>query len=130
MIAGFVNAYMEPVVPVAIVDSNGYRWRWEVVVDTGFNGDLTLPAELIEQLGLTLVGNADTTLADGQTIKSDYYRATTIWDGEYRNVYVVESATESLLGTNLIQGGTLTVQMWEGGDVVIDYATPPSRPPP
>ena len=126
MIAGFVNAYLEPVVPVAIVDSNGYRWRWEVVVDTGFNGDLTLPAEFIEQLGLNLVGNTDTTLADGQTVESDYYRATTIWYGEYRDIYVIQSATESLLGTNLFHDGVLTIQMWEGGEVVIDYATPPS----
>ena len=120
MIVGRVNADLEPVVPIAIVDNRGYRWRWEVVVDTGFNGDLTLPAEFIQQLGVSLVGEADATLADGQTVKSKYYRTTMLWDGSYRDVYVVESATESLLGTNLIQGSTLTAQIWEGGDVVIE----------
>ncbi len=53
-----------------------------------------------------------------------------IWEGELLTVDVMESDNQSLLGTNLIHEGVLTVQMWEGGDVIIDYAKPPSRPPP
>ena len=60
------------------------------------------------------------TLAVGQTVKSKFYEVTVVWDGEYRTAYVMESATESLLGINLIQGSTLTIQMWVGGDVVIE----------
>ena len=130
MIAGFVNQHLEPIVPVAILDANGYRWRREVVVDTAFDGDLTLPSEFIEQLGYASAGETEMTLADGQTVKCNFYEALAVWDGDYRTVYVTESASQSLLGTNLIQGSTLTIQMWEGGDVIIDYATPPYHPPP
>ena len=96
MIAGFVNQDFEPIVPVAILDINGYRWRQEVVVDTGFDSDLTLDAEFIEQLGFTPAGQTEMTLADGQTVKAAiYYEATVIWDGDYRGVYVMESETSS-----------------------------------
>ena len=118
------------IVPVTILDINQYRWRREVVVDTAFDGDLTFPSEFIEQLGFTSAGETDMTLADGQTVKCNFYEVTAIWDGDYRTVYVMESATQYLLGTKLIQGSTLMVQIWEGGEVVIDYATLPSRPPP
>ena len=128
MIAGLVNQYLEPIVPVTILDTNEYRWRREVVVDTAFDGDLTLPSEFIEQLGYISAGETDMTLADGQSVKCNFYEAAAVWDGEYRTVYIMESATEYLLGTNLIQGGTLTVQMWEGGEVIIDSPTPHPRP--
>ncbi len=130
MIDGFVNQYLEPIVPVTILDINQYRWRQEVVVDTGFDGDLTFPSEFIQQLGFTSAGETDMTLADAQTVKCNFYQVTAIWDGDYRTVYLMESATQSLLGTNLMQGSMLTVQMWVGGDVAINYATPPSHPPP
>ena len=120
MIAGFVNQDLEPIVPVAILDSHGYRWRQEVIVDTGFDSDLTLAAEYIGQLGFTPAGQTEMTLADGQTVKCNFYEATVIWDGDYRGVYVLESENQFLLGTNLFRGSTLTVQMWAGGDVVID----------
>lgn len=111
---------MEPIVSVDLIDDNGYRWRREVVIDTGFSGDLTLPAEFIHELGLTLAGQVDATLADGQTVETNQYMATAVWDGEHLAVDVMESSNQFLLGTNLFRGRTLTVQMWEGGDVVID----------
>lgn len=111
---------MEPIVSVDLVDDNGYRWRREVVIDTGFSADLTLPVEFIHLLGLTLAGQVDATLADGQTVETNQYLATAIWDGEHLTVDVMESRNQFLLGTNLIAGSTLTVQMWEGGDVFIE----------
>ena len=128
MISGYVNSDFEAIVPVALVDGNGYRWRQEVVIDTGFNGDLTLPTELIGQLALILVGQTMMTLADGQTIEANQYQATAVWDGEQLTVDVMESESQSLLGTNLIYGSTIIIQMWAGGDVVIDYSAPPSQP--
>ncbi len=120
MITGYVNRHMEAIVAVDIIDHNGFRWRREVIVDTGFSGDLTLPAEFIHQLGLTLAGQVDATLADGQTVETNQYQATAVWDGEHVTVDMMESRNQFLLGTNLVEGRTLTVQMWAGGDVFID----------
>ena len=63
MIAGLVNQDLEPIVPAAISDIHGYRWRQEVIVDTGFDSDLTLDAEFIGQLGFTPAGQTEMTLA-------------------------------------------------------------------
>ncbi len=120
MIFGYVNRNLDPIVAVFVVDGNGYRWRQEVVVDTGFNGDLTLPTEFVDHLGLVLVGQTELTLATGQTVDTNQYQAKAIWDGEPLAVDVMESENQYLLGTNLLHGRTLTVQMWAGGDVVID----------
>ena len=120
MISGYVNRNLDPIVAIFVVDHNGHRWRQEVVVDTGFNGDLTFPAGMIQEMGLRLYGLIEVTLADGQTNLYNHYEATVLWERETRFVYVIESEDQFLLGTNLIEGRTLTVQMWEGGDVFID----------
>ena len=120
MIFGYVNRNLDPIVAVIVMDDNGHSWRQEVVVDTGFNGDLTLPASTIREMGLRLYGLIEVTLADGQTNSYHHYEATVLWEGGERTVQVMESADQFLLGTNLVAGRTLTVQMWEGGDVVID----------
>ena len=126
MITGYVNQALEPVVPVAVLDRNGHRWRLEVVVDTGFSGDLTLPLASINELGLPWRGSMEMFQADGRAVKCHRYAATIIWDGQHRTIEVMESATESLLGTNLLNGYLLTIQMTAGGEVSIaELPAPP-----
>lgn len=52
MINGAVDDLGQASVPLEIRFSDGRFYSLEVVVDTGFNGHLTLYPELIEQLGL------------------------------------------------------------------------------
>ena len=120
VITGYVNRFLEAVIPIAILDSNGHRWRNEVVIDTGFSGDLTLPAELIVEMALVQSGEIETVQADGQPKMFNYYRTAVLWDGNYHEANVLESATESLLGVNLLTGRLLTVQMVVGGNVLIE----------
>jgi len=47
MIAGWVNAYYEAVIPIHLQDATGNIHEFEAILDTGFNGTLTLPSELI-----------------------------------------------------------------------------------
>ena len=123
MITGHVNRRMEAIIPIALLDSHGALWRHEVVVDTGFNGDLTLPADFIRQLGFAEPGQLLAELADGQVIMCNYYHITILWEGFRQSVEVMESETQSLLGTNLLRGRMLMMQMIDGGDVIIDDLT-------
>ena len=123
MITGHVNRRMEAIIPIALLDSNGALWRHEVVVDTGFNGDLTLPADFIRQLGFAEPGQLLAELADGQVIMCNYHHIIILWEGFRRSVEVMESETQSLLGTNLLRGRMLMMQMIDGGDVIIDDLT-------
>ncbi len=50
MIIGRVNAFYEAVVPIHLQDSTGNIHQYEAILDTGFNGTLTLPSELITKL--------------------------------------------------------------------------------
>ena len=50
MIEGFVNANLEAVVNVPIRGPAGQTREVEAVIDTGFNGFLTLPPSLVVEM--------------------------------------------------------------------------------
>ncbi len=50
MITGIVNADFEPIISLSICGSDGKIYTQEAIVDTGFNGLLSLPPDLISQL--------------------------------------------------------------------------------
>jgi clan AA aspartic protease len=54
--------------------------RIEAVVDTGFNGSLSLPLSLVTFLKLPWDNVVRGTLADGSTTLLPVYRASIVWD--------------------------------------------------
>jgi hypothetical protein len=52
MITGTVNADFEPIISLSIRGSDGNIYPHNAIVDTGFNGWLSLPPEFIAQLNL------------------------------------------------------------------------------
>jgi predicted aspartyl protease len=52
MITGIVNADFEPIIPLSVFGSDGKIYSQDAIVDTGFNGWLSLPTDLIAQLNL------------------------------------------------------------------------------
>ena len=59
MIEGFVNANREAVVTIPLLGPAGQTREIAAVVDTGFNGYLTLPPTLEAELGLSVVGDGE-----------------------------------------------------------------------
>lgn len=51
------------------------------VIDTGFTGELTLPEELIRELGYLYVGSADGVLADGSESLMHFYEGAVLRHG-------------------------------------------------
>ena len=45
MITGFVNIEFEPIIPLLIRHAEGKIFTQEAIVDTGFNGWLSLPPD-------------------------------------------------------------------------------------
>ena len=88
----------------------------EAVLDTGFNGFLALPPDLIASLDLDYRYELELTLASGATQSVPTYEAPVRWDGVSRSVEVVE-AGEALAGTALFWGHVLRVECTEGGAV-------------
>jgi clan AA aspartic protease len=82
----------------------------EVWVDTGFTGDLVLPQNAIDSLGLDRSGSVDAILADGSQIELDTYTCFVNWFGEERRLEVVANEGDyPLLGVGLLLGLELRV---------------------
>ena len=94
----------------------------EAVVDTGFNRFLTLPPGLIAELGLPFLGRSRVTLADGGEVTWNVHEVTALWDGTPRLVDAYEADATPLVGMALMESHDLSVQVREGGRVVIRAA--------
>ena len=120
MIYGVVNLRREATLPLVVGNSSGQREVVDTVIDTGFNGFLSLPSEVINRLGLSWTISNSVTLGDGSQTVFDFYTGTVIWDGQYRQVDIAESETEPLLGMAMLYGYRLQVDAIEGGTVKIE----------
>lgn len=52
MITGTVNADFEAIIALSVCSSNGTVYTQNAILDTGFNGWLSLPPDLIAKLNL------------------------------------------------------------------------------
>jgi len=88
-------------------------------VDTGFDGWLSLPPDLIAQLNLIWKRRGRAILGDGSECVFNDYEATVVWDGTLLTIPVDEADSEPLVGMSLMEGYQLTVQVFEGGHVAL-----------
>lgn len=65
MITGSVNTDYEAVIRLRIQGPRGYQQEVEAIIDTGFNGFLTLPPLLVTELGLARLSRGRALLANG-----------------------------------------------------------------
>ena len=92
----------------------------ECVVDTGFEGFLTLPSAAIAQLGLPYLAQINANLADNSNVATDVYLATVVWNGVARDIAVLAMGRRPLIGTALLQNYHLSIDFCAGGTVLID----------
>jgi len=97
----------------------GQKQKIEAIIDTGFDGYLSLPSSIVVRLGLVWRQRGRALLADGSESVFDIYEATVIWDGEARQIPVDEAETAPLVGMSLLEGYELSVQARPGGNVII-----------
>jgi clan AA aspartic protease len=119
MISGVVTSSRHPIVRLVIQGPEGATNMIEAIVDTGFNGELTLPLASIDALRLAWSQSGRALLADGSEILFDSYEAVIEWDGAARPVTVDAAESEPLIGMALLDGYVLTVHAIAGGAVTI-----------
>jgi len=119
MIRGTVNARHEAVIPLRVRGPNSQESAVDAVVDTGFTSSLTLPAAIVQNLGLVRQSGGTATLADGSIRKFDIYAAEVEWGGAWRAVLVTVIGSEPLLGMRLLAGHKLTIDVAPGGLVEV-----------
>ncbi|MDS1347555.1 clan AA aspartic protease [Planktothrix agardhii] len=92
----------------------------ECVVDTGFEGFLTLPSSAIAKLGLPYIGEINANLADNSNVATNVYLATILWDGVEKDVAVLGMVHRPLIGTALLEDYHLSIDFCDGGTVLVD----------
>jgi clan AA aspartic protease len=92
----------------------------ECVVDTGFEGFLTLPSAVITDLGLVYLAPLRANLADNSHIVTNVHQATIVWNGVEREIPVLAMGRRPLIGTALMQDYHLGIDFCEGGTVLVD----------
>ncbi|MFB2937557.1 clan AA aspartic protease [Aerosakkonemataceae cyanobacterium BLCC-F154] len=115
MITGIVNADFEAIIPISIFDLEGKIYTQNAIVETGFNGWLSLPPELIAQLNLRWKRRGRAILGDGSECVFNIYEAVVIWDGIHLTIPIDEADSEPLIGMLLMENYQLIVQVFEGG---------------
>ena len=120
MMTGAVNPELEALLQLTVRDAGGQPRSVPAVIDTGFNGFLTLPPTLIATLGLPWLCRQEGQLADGSVQAFDVYVATVDWDGQPRSVEVDAAEAQPLIGMGLMQGSELRIQVRPGGSVTIE----------
>jgi len=119
MLTGTVND-LQPWLAVELLTIGGPYLSVEVVLDTGFNGELALPISITRQLDLAPLSNRYTYLAVGGEVELSTWRGTIFWNGRPRFVEIVETDSEPLLGMELLLGNRIAIEVREGGAVVVD----------
>jgi clan AA aspartic protease len=120
MITGTVNADFEAIIALSVCSSNGTVYTQDAIIDTGFNGWLSLPPDLIAQLNLRWKRRGRAILGDGSECIFDVYKAVVIWDRSYLTIPIDEADSEPLMGMSLMEGYQLMVQVFEGGNVELE----------
>jgi len=120
VIEGRVNAACEAALILAAQGPEGQARETEAVVDTGYNGFLTLPPVLVGGLELPFVTSGEATLADGSTVSFDIHLVTVDWDGQARLVEADADEVTPLVGMQLLAGHDLHAEVENGGRVVIE----------
>ena len=119
MITGTVNADYEAVIRLLIQGPTGPAHEVDAMIDTGFNGFLTLPPALVTTLGLIRRSRGRALLANGSEELFDIYGVTVLWDGQQRYIEADAVDTTPLVGMSLLDGYDLHIQVANGGQVVI-----------
>lgn len=120
MIKGSVVSGREAVISLSVIGNSDIELKIETIIDTGYTGFMTLPSQLIEDLGLAWLRRDRAFLADDTETVFDVYEASVIWAGNVRRIVVDEVDSDSLLGMSMLHGHQLTMNICNDGEVTIE----------
>jgi clan AA aspartic protease len=108
---------LNPSLSLSIRRFDGEVFTQDAIVDTGFNGWLSLPPDLIAELNLRWKRRGRAILGDGSECVFNVYEAVVVWDGVLLTIPVDEADSDPLVGMSLMEGYQLKIQVSEDGHV-------------
>jgi clan AA aspartic protease len=109
-----------PMIPLDLLAPDGQQVEIEAVLDTGFSGFLSLPVPLVNALALPFLNYFRAFLADGSSVRLSVHAAAILWDDDERDVEVLATGRQPLIGTAILDGHDVTIEFMEGGPVTIE----------
>ena len=104
--SGRVNSYREALVQVRFQSGAAI----ECVVDTGFDGGLTLPRAIVSQIQVPILGELTFEMVGGARMLAEVGLTEIDWLGSLRQVEVIVSESDdALVGTELLIDSTLVI---------------------
>jgi predicted aspartyl protease len=119
MIHGRFSDKFEAVLEIRLRGSNGVVLRREDMIDSGYNGTLTLPVVDVAALELEYKGGGRATMADGAIVAFDIFTAEILWEGVWRPIPVSAVGEGALVGMRLLEDHRLSMDVRPGGTVEI-----------
>jgi clan AA aspartic protease len=110
-----VNVEFEPIVPLSIRHADGKAFTQDAIVDTGFNGWLSLFPDLIAELNLRWKRRGRAILGDGSECVFNVYEAVVVWDDALLTIPVDEADANPLVGMSLMEGYELKCSFLKAG---------------
>lgn len=117
MITGKIDENLDAHIEIEVLSESGQQ-TVKCVLHTGFNGFLSLPMPLIDELGLSLGPVQSGITADGKTGYFDTAYVNILWlDGQ--KSFQAQVLDEALVGTRLLRGLRMVADWWPDGDLVL-----------
>lgn len=120
MILGVVTSNAQAVIRLNVYGPRHQEGQIDGVIDTGFDGSLTLPPRMIATLSLVWRRRGRALLGDGTESIFDIYEAALDWDRELRRIAVDEADATPLVGMALMSGYELRIQVVDGGSASLE----------
>ena len=109
MIRGFVNDNDEPILPITLILKRNPQ-KFKAVLDTGFNGYLSVPQTLVRESDWYFAGYEEYEIATGERVREQVYLCRIIFDrAPLESHAVASSANDILIGTKLLSNKILLV---------------------
>ena len=109
MIIGFVNESDEPVIEVKL-DLGKEKRAVNAVIDTGFNGYISVPKKLIDESDWDFLGIEEYELASGELMRERVFLGRIEIGTEKLAVFILSSnSSDILVGTKLLRNRLLTI---------------------
>jgi predicted aspartyl protease len=92
----------------------------DFIVDSGFEGDLTVSPDLLPRLDAVYAGEYPFALADLTYRTRSIYRLVVNWQGEERVTEDIAMEGNPLLRIGMLRGSSVYMEIADGGDVTVE----------
>lgn len=120
MITGTVTADREIVISLEAIGPDQSPVLLEAILDTGFNGFLTLPIDMLNALQASSAGTRRAELGDGNLVELDVYLVRIKWRDEEHEVLALRADVTPLVGMSLLWGSRVRFDAQDGGTATIE----------